>query len=186
MNELEKVVRVVKKVDASAPHAVLLVLDATVGQNALSQVEAFIVPLASPGLVMTKLDGTARGGILVALAEKFKLPVHFIGNGEGVDDLAPFTARDIASRLIAGIEAELRMTKWTRRAAAIQRDCKLATEARSAALSSCRQRQISSVRRDRRFHGGDRGCDDRILCGDAARADHGDRHRRHRASCSVR
>src|SRR6476469_1568090 len=104
MKELEKVVRVIKKVDASAPHAVLLVLDATVGQNALSQVEAFHRTAGVTGLVMTKLDGTARGGILVALAEKFKLPVHFIGVGEGVDDLAPFTARDFA-RAIAGIES---------------------------------------------------------------------------------
>jgi fused signal recognition particle receptor len=103
MNELEKVVRVIKKIDASAPHAVLLVLDATVGQNALSQVEAFHRTAGVTGLVMTKLDGTARGGILVALAEKHKLPVHFIGVGEGIDDLAPFTARDFA-QAIAGIE----------------------------------------------------------------------------------
>src|SRR5512140_2083090 len=103
MNELEKVVRVIKKVDTTAPHAVLLVLDATVGQNALSQVEAFHRTAGVTGLVMTKLDGTARGGILVALAEKHKLPVHFIGVGEGVDDLAPFTARDFA-QAIAGIE----------------------------------------------------------------------------------
>jgi fused signal recognition particle receptor len=104
MNELEKVVRVIKKVDASAPHAVLLVLDATVGQNALSQVEAFARTAGVTGLVMTKLDGTARGGILVALAEKHRLPVHFIGVGEGVDDLAAFTARDFA-QAIAGIES---------------------------------------------------------------------------------
>jgi len=103
MNELEKVVRVIRKVDPSAPHAVLLVLDATVGQNALSQVEAFARTAGVTGLVMTKLDGTARGGILVALAEKHKLPVHFIGVGEGIEDLAPFTARDFA-RAIAGIE----------------------------------------------------------------------------------
>jgi fused signal recognition particle receptor len=104
MNELEKVVRVIRKVDASAPHAVLLVLDATVGQNALSQVEAFHRTAGVTGLIMTKLDGTARGGILVALAEKHKLPVHFIGVGEGIDDLAPFTARDFA-QAIAGIES---------------------------------------------------------------------------------
>src|SRR3954462_12486521 len=104
MNELEKVVRVIRKVDATAPHAVLLVLDATVGQNALSQVEAFHRTAGVTGLVMTKLDGTARGGILVALAEKFKLPVHFVGVGEGIDDLAPFTARDFANA-IAGIES---------------------------------------------------------------------------------
>ncbi|WP_424628946.1 signal recognition particle-docking protein FtsY [Bradyrhizobium sp. SYSU BS000235] len=103
MIELEKVVRVIKKVDASAPHAVLLVLDATVGQNALSQVDAFHKTAGVTGLVMTKLDGTARGGILVALSAKYKLPVHFIGVGEGVDDLAPFTALDFA-RAIAGRE----------------------------------------------------------------------------------
>ncbi|MCX7308043.1 MAG: signal recognition particle-docking protein FtsY [Afipia sp.] len=101
MLELEKVVRVIKKVDINAPHAVLLVLDATVGQNALSQVEAFQKTAGVTGLIMTKLDGTARGGILVALAEKYKLPVHFIGVGEGIDDLAPFTAHDFA-RAIAG------------------------------------------------------------------------------------
>lgn len=101
MVELEKVRRVIGKVDATAPHAVLLVLDATVGQNALSQVEAFQKTAGVTGLVMTKLDGTARGGILVALSEKYKLPVHFIGVGEGIDDLAPFTARDFA-RAIAG------------------------------------------------------------------------------------
>ncbi len=103
MNELEKVVRVMKKVDAEAPHAVLLVLDATVGQNALSQVDAFLRTAGVTGLVMTKLDGTARGGILVALSARYGLPVHFIGVGEGVDDLAPFTARDFA-KAIAGIE----------------------------------------------------------------------------------
>jgi fused signal recognition particle receptor len=101
MVELEKVRRVIGKVDATAPHAVLLVLDATVGQNALSQVEVFGKTAGVTGLVMTKLDGTARGGILVALSEKYKLPVHFIGVGEGIDDLAPFTARDFA-RAIAG------------------------------------------------------------------------------------
>ena len=103
MSELEKVVRVIKKVDASAPHAVLLVLDATVGQNALSQVEVFGKTAGVTGLVMTKLDGTARGGILVAIAEKFKLPIHFIGVGEGVDDLQPFKADEFA-KAIAGIE----------------------------------------------------------------------------------
>ena len=105
MAELEKIIRVMKKGDASAPHAVLLVLDATVGQNALSQVEAFQRVAGVTGLVMTKLDGTARGGILVALAEKFSLPVHFIGVGEGVDDLEPFAARDFA-RAIVGFEKD--------------------------------------------------------------------------------
>jgi fused signal recognition particle receptor len=103
MDELQKVVRVMKKADASAPHAVLLVLDATVGQNALSQVEIFRKLVGVTGLVMTKLDGTARGGILVAIAAKFAVPVHFIGVGESVDDLAPFSARDFA-RAIAGFD----------------------------------------------------------------------------------
>ena len=103
MGELEKIVRVMKKVDATAPHAVLLVLDATVGQNALSQVEEFSRVAGVTGLVMTKLDGTARGGILVAIAAKHKLPVHFIGVGEGVDDLSPFAAKDFA-RAVAGLE----------------------------------------------------------------------------------
>jgi fused signal recognition particle receptor len=104
MNELEKMVRVIRKVEANAPHAVLLVLDATVGQNALSQVEIFGKIAGVTGLVMTKLDGTARGGILIAIAAKFGLPVHFIGVGEGVDDLAPFTARDFA-RAVIGLES---------------------------------------------------------------------------------
>jgi fused signal recognition particle receptor len=103
MGELEKIVRVMKKVDPAAPHAVLLVLDATVGQNALSQVEVFQKIAGVTGLAMTKLDGTARGGILVALAAKYGLPVHFIGVGEGIEDLAPFTAKDFA-KAIAGIE----------------------------------------------------------------------------------
>ncbi|PWB60319.1 MAG: signal recognition particle-docking protein FtsY [Bradyrhizobiaceae bacterium] len=103
MGELEKIVRVMKKLDPAAPHAVLLVLDATVGQNALSQVEEFSRTAGVTGLVMTKLDGTARGGILVAIAAKHVLPVHFIGVGEGVDDLEPFAARDFA-RAIAGLE----------------------------------------------------------------------------------
>ncbi len=103
MSELEKIIRVMKKVDPEAPHATLLVLDATVGQNALSQVEIFGRVAGVTGLVMTKLDGTARGGILVAIAEKFSLPVHFIGVGEGVDDLEPFAARDFAEA-IAGVE----------------------------------------------------------------------------------
>jgi fused signal recognition particle receptor len=104
MDELEKIVRVIKKVDATAPHAVLLVLDATVGQNALSQVEIFQKAVGVTGLAMTKLDGTARGGILVAIAAKFGLPVHYVGVGESIDDLAPFSARDFA-RAIAGLDS---------------------------------------------------------------------------------
>ncbi len=103
MGELEKIVRVMKKIDETAPHAVLLVLDATVGQNALSQVEEFTRIAGVTGLAMTKLDGTARGGILVAIAEKFRMPVHFIGVGESIDDLEPFVARDFAAA-IAGVE----------------------------------------------------------------------------------
>jgi len=104
MSELEKMVRVMRKVEPSAPHGVLLVLDGTAGQNAESQVEIFGKIAGVTGLVMTKLDGTARGGILVAIAEKFGLPVHFIGIGEGVNDLAPFTARDFA-RAVVGLES---------------------------------------------------------------------------------
>ena len=103
MEELQKIVRVMKKIEPRAPHAVLLVLDATVGQNALSQVEVFREIAGVSGLAMTKLDGTARGGILVAIAAKFGLPVHFIGVGEGINDLAPFSAKDFA-QAVAGIE----------------------------------------------------------------------------------
>ncbi len=99
MAELEKIVRVVAKLDSSAPHAILLVLDATTGQNAISQVEAFKQTVGLTGLVMTKLDGTAKGGILVALAAKFALPVHFIGVGEGADDLQVFDAEAFAKAL---------------------------------------------------------------------------------------
>jgi fused signal recognition particle receptor len=104
MAELEKIARVIKKLDASAPHAVLLVLDATTGQNAINQVEAFSATVPVTGLVMTKLDGTAKGGILVALAGRFGLPVHYIGVGEGEDDLQPFVAADFA-RALVGAEA---------------------------------------------------------------------------------
>ena len=105
MAELEKVVRVIRKHDPSAPHSVLLTLDATTGQNAMNQVEIFGRTAGVTGLVMTKLDGTARGGILVAIAAKHALPVHFIGVGEGIDDLEPFTAEDFASA-IAGKHTE--------------------------------------------------------------------------------
>lgn len=102
MDELEKVVRVLKKLDATAPHDVLLVLDATTGQNALSQVEVFRERAGVTGIVMTKLDGTARGGILVAISAKFGLPVHAVGVGEGVDDLAPFNASEFARAITLG------------------------------------------------------------------------------------
>jgi fused signal recognition particle receptor len=103
MDELDKVVRVIKKQDEAAPHAVLLVLDATTGQNALSQAEVFTKVAGVTGLIMTKLDGTARGGILVAIADKFKLPIHAIGVGEQIEDLQPFDAQGFA-RAIAGLE----------------------------------------------------------------------------------
>jgi fused signal recognition particle receptor len=103
MSELEKIIRVIKKVDDSAPHATLLTLDATTGQNALNQVEIFGKRAGVTGLVMTKLDGTARGGILVAIARKFGLPVHFIGVGEGVDNIEAFAARDFARAIVGDV-----------------------------------------------------------------------------------
>ncbi|HYM32921.1 MAG TPA: signal recognition particle-docking protein FtsY [Candidatus Cybelea sp.] len=105
MAEIEKIGRVLKKVDATAPHATLLVLDATTGQNALNQVEVFKSVCNVTGLIMTKLDGTARGGILVALAAKFGLPVHAIGVGESADDLQPFDA-DAFARALVGVETQ--------------------------------------------------------------------------------
>ena len=99
MEELAKIVRVIRKKDETAPHNTLLVLDATTGQNALSQVETFKSMSDVTGLVMTKLDGTARGGVLVALADKFGLPIHAIGVGEQIDDLAPFDPEDFAAAL---------------------------------------------------------------------------------------
>jgi fused signal recognition particle receptor len=102
MAELEKIVRVLRKIDPEAPHTVLQTIDATTGQNALNQVEIFRNVAGVNGLVMTKLDGTARGGILVSIAGKHRLPVYFIGVGEQVDDLEPFSAGDFA-RAIAGV-----------------------------------------------------------------------------------
>jgi fused signal recognition particle receptor len=104
MGELQKIVRVLKKVDASAPHAVLLVLDATVGQNAHAQAEIFRAMVGVTGIVMTKLDGTAKGGVLVSLAEKYGIPIHAIGIGEGAEDLRPFEARAYARSLV-GLDA---------------------------------------------------------------------------------
>jgi fused signal recognition particle receptor len=103
MAELQKIVRVLRKQDPEVPHDVLLILDATVGQNAHSQVDIFKEMIGVSGLVVTKLDGTARGGVLVALAERFKLPVHAIGIGESADDLRPFEAMAFARRLV-GLE----------------------------------------------------------------------------------
>jgi len=106
MDELAKVVRVVGKLDETAPHDSLLVLDATVGQNAISQAEAFAETARTTGLIMTKLDGTARGGVLVALADKFDLPIHYVGVGESVEDLQAFDARAFA-RALAGVVDEV-------------------------------------------------------------------------------
>jgi len=103
MEELAKIVRVIRKKDPDAPHNTLLVLDATTGQNALSQVEIFSKIADVSGLVMTKLDGTAKGGVLVALADKFGLPIHAIGVGEQIDDLAPFDPEEFA-RALVGVE----------------------------------------------------------------------------------
>ena len=103
MDELSKIRRVLGRLNPAAPHDVVLVLDATTGQNGLNQIEVFRETAGVTGLVMTKLDGTARGGLLVAAAEKFGLPVHAIGVGEGVDDLRPFDADEVA-RAIAGVE----------------------------------------------------------------------------------
>lgn len=105
MEELSKVIRVVRKIDETAPHTVLLVMDATIGQNAHSQVETFKQMVDVSGLVMTKLDGSAKGGVVVALAEKFGLPVHAVGVGEGIDDLRPFEAKSFA-RSLMGLEDE--------------------------------------------------------------------------------
>jgi fused signal recognition particle receptor len=104
MAELEKIVRVLKKLDPNAPHSALLVLDATTGQNAVAQAEVFRETARITGLVMTKLDGTARGGILVSIAEKFDLPVHYVGVGESADDLQPFDA-DSFARALVGLAA---------------------------------------------------------------------------------
>ncbi len=100
MEELAKIVRVIRKVDATAPHNTLLVLDATTGQNAITQVEIFRKIADVSGLVMTKLDGTAKGGVLVALADRFGLPIHAIGVGEQIDDLSPFDPEDFARALV--------------------------------------------------------------------------------------
>lgn len=103
MDELKKIIRVIKKIDESAPHHVLLVLDGTVGSNAISQAEAFMETANVTGVIMTKLDGTAKGGALVQVAERFKLPIHFIGVGEGEADLQAFKAKEFA-RALAGLE----------------------------------------------------------------------------------
>jgi fused signal recognition particle receptor len=106
MAELEKIIRVIRKVDPAAPHDTLLILDATTGQNAHAQAEIFRDITKVTGLVVTKLDGSAKGGVLVSLADRFALPVHAIGVGEGIDDLRPFAARDFARSLL-GLDGEV-------------------------------------------------------------------------------
>ncbi len=103
MDELAKIRRVLGRINPASPHDIVLVLDATTGQNALQQIEVFREVAGVTGLVMTKLDGTARGGVLVAAAEKYGLPIHAIGIGEGMTDLRPFDANEV-SRIIAGVE----------------------------------------------------------------------------------
>ncbi len=103
MAELAKIIRVMRKIDEDAPHETLLVLDATVGQNALSQVENFRSVTEITGLVMTKLDGTAKGGVLVAVAQRHAIPIHFIGVGEKAEDLQPFDAQSF-SRALVGLD----------------------------------------------------------------------------------
>ncbi|MFO1069821.1 MAG: signal recognition particle-docking protein FtsY [Geminicoccaceae bacterium] len=104
MDELKKIVRVLKKLDPEAPHDTILVLDATTGQNAHRQVETFKEMVQVSGLIVTKLDGTAKGGVVVALAQKYRLPVHAVGVGEGIDDLRPFEAKQFAASLL-GLES---------------------------------------------------------------------------------
>lgn len=108
MDELAKILRVIRKLDETAPHDSIIVLDGTVGQNAVSQVKAFQDVADVSGLIVTKLDGSAKGGIVIALAETFGLPVHAVGVGEGADDLQPFAARDFANALTgAGADREV-------------------------------------------------------------------------------
>jgi len=103
MDELKKIIRVISKFDQTAPHNTVLILDATTGQNAVLQTEVFLEMAGITGIIMTKLDGTARGGVLVACAEKFRLPIHAIGVGETIDDLQPFDAADF-SKMLVGVD----------------------------------------------------------------------------------
>ena len=176
MDELEKIVRVMKKVDASAPHAVLLVLDATVGQNALSQVELFRKAVGVTGLVMTKLDGTARGGILVAIAAKFQVPVHFIGVGESVDDLgAVFRARlrpchrrpRIPDRWYSHAALESRRPHDRNDQTAAQSVPQACLRSRPAGAVLLRQFPLRHFRRHGDVHGRRHRDPGRVLCADA-------------------
>jgi fused signal recognition particle receptor len=106
MEELRKIIRVLKKIDPTAPHATLLTLDATTGQNAVTQVGIFKEMVELTGLIVTKLDGSARGGIVVALAETYGLPIHAVGTGEQIADLRAFDAQEFARALVGGAEGE--------------------------------------------------------------------------------
>ena len=99
LEELKKIIRVLKKLDPAAPHDIILVLDASIGQNALRQLEEFHQAVSISGLILTKLDGTAKGGIVFALADRFQIPIYFLGTGEGIDDLLPFSASDFVASL---------------------------------------------------------------------------------------
>jgi fused signal recognition particle receptor len=105
MDELKKIKRVLQKIDPSAPHEVLLVLDAGIGQNALAQLKAFHDAVGVTGLVLTKLDATAKGGMVFALAQQFSLPIRFIGVGEGIEDLRPFVAAEFVDALLPATES---------------------------------------------------------------------------------
>jgi fused signal recognition particle receptor len=104
MDELEKIVRVVKKADATAPHETLLVLDAGTGQNAIAQAKEFDAAVGITGIALTKLDGTAKGGVVFAIGEQIKRPIRYIGIGEGVEDLRPFNAREFVNALFSAAE----------------------------------------------------------------------------------
>jgi len=106
MEELKKIKRVMAKLDADAPHETLLVIDASIGQNALNQARQFHEAVGVSGIVLTKLDGTAKGGVIFAVAEQMKLPIRYIGVGEGIDDLRPFDAADFVEALFASEELE--------------------------------------------------------------------------------
>src|SRR5215510_3191414 len=212
MDELQKIVRVMKKVDAAVPHAVLLVLDATVGQNALSQVEVFRDIAGVTGLVMTKLDGTARGGILVAIAAKYGLPVHFIGVGEGIDDLAPFSAKDLARATVkvprrdGNCRSATLHSAHDREKTSAQPPPQARTRSRAVAAVLPRQfapgavpaaglahiarghrvgRAHRYLRRDRSVYGRCGGRARGVVRADAALAGHAARHRGHRAGVWV-
>ena len=101
MDEFSKIIRVMKKIDENAPEKTIIVLDATTGQNALNQIEEFNKISKLSGLIMTKLDGTAKGGVLLSITEKYKLPIYAIGVGEKVDDLQPFIAKDFVKAFLA-------------------------------------------------------------------------------------